>query len=187
MIIKINRQRRFRENLWVGFGCQSGVSYHLIAAAINQVFLENQLDKKAITGIATIDTKASEPGLVEFCSLCKLPLKTFSAEMLAKVAVPHPSEIIAAKVGTASVAEAAAILAASASDSFVEPRAQLRQTGEAGEEVFDLSNYPANIQHPSEKQPLGVKLLVAKQIFRLPGEPGVVTIAIAHSKVSFIV
>lgn len=186
MISKINRQRRFRENIWVGFGCQSGVAHHLIAAAINQVFPENQLDKKAITGIATIVTKASEPGLLEFCSLCKLPLKTFSAEMLAKVVVPHPSEIIAAKVGTASVAEAAAILAASANECFVEQRAELRQTGEAGEETFDLLNYSAKIQYPSEKQPLGVKLLVPKQIFRLPGEPGVVTIAIAHSKVSFI-
>ncbi|HEY9801852.1 MAG TPA: cobalamin biosynthesis protein [Leptolyngbyaceae cyanobacterium] len=147
MKTKINGQRRFAENLWVGFGCQAGVSHHLIAAAINQVFQENQLDQKVITGIATIDTKASEPGLLEYCSLCKLPLKTFSAEMLTHVTVPHPSEAIAAKVGTASVAEAAAMLAASA----------------------------------SEKQLLGVKLLVPKQIFRLPGEPGVVTIAIAHS------
>lgn len=147
MINKINVQRRFSKNLWVGFGCQSGVSHHLIAAAIEQIFPGNQLDKKVITGIATIDTKASEPGLVEFCSLCKLPIKTFSAEMLANVTVPHPSEMIAAKVGTASVAEAAAMLAASA----------------------------------SEKHLLGVKLLVPKQIFRLPGEPGVVTIAIAYS------
>lgn len=147
MTIKINGQRRFTENLWVGFGCKAGVSYHLIAAAINQVCQENQLDQKVITGIATIDTKALEPGLLEFCSLFKLPLKTFSAEMLTHIAVPHPSKMIAAKVGTASVAEAAAMLAASA----------------------------------SEKQQLGVKLLVPKQIFRLPGETGVVTIAIAHS------
>ena len=147
MRIKIHQQRQFKENLWVGFGCRSGVSHHLIAAAVNQVFQENQLDKKEITGIATINTKASEPGLMEFCSLFKLPLKTFSPEMLTHVAVPHPSETIAAKVGTASVAEAAAMVAASA----------------------------------SEKQQLGVKLLVPKQIFRLPGEPGVVTIAIAHS------
>jgi cobalamin biosynthesis protein CbiG len=55
--------------------------------------------------------------------------------------------MIAAKVGTASVAEAAAILAASA----------------------------------NEEQQFGVKLLVPKQIFRLPGEPRVVTIAIAYS------
>ncbi|BCL35967.1 hypothetical protein NSMS1_24140 [Nostoc sp. MS1] len=129
----------------MGFGCQSGISSHLIAVAINQVWQENKLEQKVIAGIATIDTKALEPGLVEFCSLLKLPLKTFSSELLANVAVPHPSQMIAAKVGTASVAEAAAILAASA----------------------------------NEKQPLEVTLLVPKRIFRLPGEPGVVTIAIA--------
>nr|WP_199326160.1 cobalamin biosynthesis protein [Nostoc parmelioides] len=100
--------------MWLGLGCQSGISHHLITAAINQIFLENQLDQKTILGIATIDTKVSELGLVEFCRLFQLPLKTFPAEMLANVAVPNPSGVIAEKVGTASVAEAAAILAASA-------------------------------------------------------------------------
>jgi len=144
--LEITKQPLLQGNLWLGFGCQSGISHHLITGAINQIFQENQLDQKIIVGIATIDTKVSELGLVEFCRLFQLPLKTFPAEMLANVAVPNPSRVIAKKVGTASVAEAAAILAASS----------------------------------HQKQNLGVKLLVPKRIFRLPGQPGVVAIAVAQ-------
>jgi cobalt-precorrin 5A hydrolase len=144
--LEITQQPLLQGNLWLGFGFQSGISHHLITAAINQIFLETRLDQKTILGIATIDTKVSEFGLVEFCRLFQLPLKTFPAEMLANVAVPNPSRVIAEKVGTASVAEAAAILAASS----------------------------------HQKQNLGVKLLVPKRIFRLPGQPGVVAIAVAQ-------
>jgi cobalamin biosynthesis protein CbiG len=66
-----------------------------------------------IAGIATIDKKASEIGLVEFCDLENLPLKTFSSEFLNNVFVPNPNHSITKLVGTSSVAEASAILAAS--------------------------------------------------------------------------
>jgi cobalamin biosynthesis protein CbiG len=50
---------------------------------------------------------------LEFCNLEKLPLKTFSAELLNNVFVPNPNNTITKLVGTSSVAEASAILAAS--------------------------------------------------------------------------
>ncbi|MGB3420598.1 cobalamin biosynthesis protein [Dolichospermum sp. FACHB-1091] len=100
-------------SLWVGIGCQKGISQQLINLAIKKVFQEYQLVYNEIAGIATIDKKASEIGLVEFCDLEKLPLKTFSAEILNNVFVPNPNHIITKLVGTYSVAEASAILAAS--------------------------------------------------------------------------
>ncbi len=139
------------KNLWVGIGCQRGSSLELIAGAIQQVFKENQLDQSAIAGFATIKTKASEFGLVELCRLGNLPLKTFAAPILSTVCVPNPAKVINEKVGTSSVAEAAAILAASSSTADV-----------------------------VGKQRLEVRLLVPKQIFRLQGQPGTVTIAIAQ-------
>jgi cobalt-precorrin 5A hydrolase/precorrin-3B C17-methyltransferase len=96
--------------MWVGIGCQRGTSQELIEMAIKKVFQENQLEESAIAGIATIDTKASEVGLVEFCRN-RLPLKTFSADILRSVDVPHPSSIIEKEVSTPSVAEAAALCA----------------------------------------------------------------------------
>lgn len=128
--------------LWIGIGCQKGISLQLIGAGIEQICQQYQLFYHDIAGLATIDIKASEFGLREFCRINNLPLKTFSAEMLANVCVPNPNPKLIATVGTPSVAEASAIVAASEITS-------------------------------------DIKLLVPKQIFRLPGEVGAVTIAVA--------
>ena len=98
--------------LWVGIGCNQGISRQMIEAAIEQVFRENQLAESAIAGIATIDVKIDEVGLIEFCLERNLPIKTFSSEILRSVCVPNPSKAVEKEVGTFSVAEAAALCAA---------------------------------------------------------------------------
>ena len=141
--------------LWVGIGCERGTSRQLIETAIQQVCRSNHLAESAIAGIATIDIKADEVGLVELCregfanakGERALPLRTFSAEVLRSVNVPNPSAVVEKEVGTPSVAEAAALLAANG----------------VGAKAF-------------------VPLLVAKQIFKLEGQPGAVTVAIAQSE-----
>ena len=98
--------------LWVGVGCERGTSQELIERAIDRVFQANHLAREAIAGIATIDIKADEVGLLETCEENPFPLVTFSAERLASVAVPSPSKVVEREVGTPSVAEAAALCAA---------------------------------------------------------------------------
>ena len=98
--------------LWVGIGCERGTSRQLIETAIQEVFQSNHLAENAIAGIATIDIKADEVGLVELCRDRNLPLQTFPAEFLRSVPVPNPSVVVDKEVGTPSVAEAAAIVAA---------------------------------------------------------------------------
>jgi cobalt-precorrin 5A hydrolase/precorrin-3B C17-methyltransferase len=98
--------------LWVGIGCVRGTSQALISQAINQVFQSFQLTQKAIAGIATIDIKADEIGLLAYCDAQQLPLKTFTAAQLHQIPVPTPSQIVQQEVGTPSVAEAAALCAA---------------------------------------------------------------------------
>lgn len=132
--------------LWVGIGCERGTPREVIETAIQQVFQANALAEAAIAGIATIDRKADEPGLVEFCGDRNLPLHCFPADALRSIAVPNPSVIVAAEVGTPSVAEAAAMLKTQTS---------------------------LPTRHP---------LLVPKQIIRLAGLPGAVTIAIAQAE-----
>ncbi|WP_414565494.1 MULTISPECIES: cobalamin biosynthesis protein [unclassified Anabaena] len=151
-----------KPNLWVGIGCQQGSSRQLIATAIEEVFQANQLAESAIAGIATIDQKAREVGLIELCQWQNWPLKTFTAEMLSTVSVPNPSKIAEQAVGTPSVAEAAAMLAVLQINKQ-ELKMSLSQT------------------HFALPQPLLPKLLVTKQIFRLPGELKAVTLAVACS------
>jgi len=129
--------------LWVGIGFKRGSSQHLIEIAIQEIFQKNLLNETAIAGLATIDTKASAACLLELCSLRNWQCKTFSAQKLSTVPVPNPKAIITTAVGTPSVAEAAAILAASRLD---------------------------------------FELLLPKNIFRLPDQPGIVTIAVAEEQ-----
>lgn len=96
--------------LWVGIGCVRGTSQQLMEKAIQEVFKKNQLELSAIAGIATIDTKSDELGLLALCSERNLPLKFFSADVLRTVFVPNPNQVVE-QVGTPSVAEAAALCA----------------------------------------------------------------------------
>src|SRR5919199_541709 len=98
--------------LWVGIGCERGTSRELIETAIGQVCQSNRLAEDAIAGIATIDIKADEVGLVQLCRDRNWPLRTFPVDVLRSVNVPNPSAVVAAEVGTPSVAEAAALVAA---------------------------------------------------------------------------
>ena len=98
--------------LWVGIGCERGTSQWLIQTAIDQVFEQHQLTTAAIAGLATIDLKADEVGLVQLCQTHHWPLECFAASVLRNIPVPTPSVVVEAEVGTASVAEAAALQAA---------------------------------------------------------------------------
>jgi cobalamin biosynthesis protein CbiG len=102
----------FDMGLWVGIGCQRGVSKLAIQRAIESVFTEYNLDLATVTGLATLDRKANEPGLIEYCRESGWFLKIYSPEQLNSVAVTNPSSRVSSLVGTVSVAEAAALCAA---------------------------------------------------------------------------
>ena len=95
--------------LWVGIGCERGTASQLIKDALMNTLQQYHLSAKAIAGIATIDIKADEAGILQLCQELNLPLKTFDADTLKQISVPTPSEVVEREVGTPSVAEAAAI------------------------------------------------------------------------------
>jgi cobalamin biosynthesis protein CbiG len=100
------------KDLWVGIGCQRGVSKLAIQRAIESVFAEYDLDLATIAGLATLDLKANEVGLVEYCQESGWFLKIYSAERLKSVTVAGSSQLVSTLVGTVSVAAAAALCAA---------------------------------------------------------------------------
>lgn len=114
--------------LWVGIGCQRGVSKLVIQQAIESVFTEHDLDLATIAGIATVDRKANEVGLLDYCRESGLFLKTYRPERLNSVVVARPSRLVSELVGTASVAEAAALCAAQTKILLV-PKQKLRIAG----------------------------------------------------------
>jgi len=98
--------------LWLGIGCERLTSLALLERLVDQQLEAAGLAYEAVAGLASIDCKADEPALLELARLRQWPLRWFSAEALNAVAVPTPSAVVAAEMGTASVAEAAALLAA---------------------------------------------------------------------------
>jgi cobalt-precorrin 5A hydrolase / precorrin-3B C17-methyltransferase len=99
--------------LWVGIGCQRHSSRLLIELAIAQVCQSHDLLETAIAGIATLDRKADEAGLLEYCRDRRFPLRSFTADQLSQVPTATSSSHTKSLVGCPSVAEAAALLAAS--------------------------------------------------------------------------
>jgi len=69
-------------------------------------------DPALVTVLATLDRRATEPGPREYAAALGCRLIGFPAAELAAQPVPGPSPAVAAAVGTPSVAEAAALLAA---------------------------------------------------------------------------
>ncbi len=112
--------------LWIGIGCRRGTSKQTIETAIAQVLDRHHLSKSAIAGLATVDLKSDEPGLLEYCQDHNVPLRCFSAAELQAIDVPNPSEA-AIQIGTLGVAEAAA-MGAARTDSLLVSKQVIQRT-----------------------------------------------------------
>ncbi|MEU2332059.1 precorrin-3B C(17)-methyltransferase [Streptomyces sp. NPDC006654] len=97
-------------SLVVGVGASGGAPADEVLALIEGALRDAGLSARSVAEVATVDAKAGEPGIVAAAARLGVPLVTYSAEQLAQVAVPNPSDAPLAAVGTPSVAEAAALL-----------------------------------------------------------------------------
>ena len=106
----------------VGIGCERNTDEKLIQRAINESFAQNGLSLHSISGLATIDKKNDEIGLLNLSKKHEWPIYFFSAIELSKVNVPTPSDAVLNEMGTASVAEAAAILLGAQSGRLIQEK-----------------------------------------------------------------
>ncbi|MDF3148766.1 MULTISPECIES: precorrin-3B C(17)-methyltransferase [unclassified Streptomyces] len=97
-------------SLVVGVGASKGASADEVLGLIESALGDAGLSPRSLAELATVDAKADEPGIVEAAERLGVPLVTHSAEELAAVEVPNPSDAPLAAVGTPSVAEAAALV-----------------------------------------------------------------------------
>lgn len=108
--------------LVVGIGCRKGVSAEQIEAAVNKALTQAQtqalgqaLGQRRISDIreiATIDLKAEEPGLLDFCERHDLPLRVIAtATVAARPWVTQPSAWVQQNVGVDGVCEPCALIA----------------------------------------------------------------------------
>ncbi len=106
----------------IGIGCERNTDEKVIQRAINESLNQNGLSLLSISGLATIDKKNDEIGLLNLSKKNEWPIYFFSALELSQVNVPSPSNIVLNEMGTASVAEAAAILLGARSGRLIQEK-----------------------------------------------------------------
>lgn len=99
-------------SLVVGVGSSLGADPDGIARLVAGALADAGLSPEAVGLVASVDLKQHEPGIVALADDLGVEFRTFPAPVLAQQDVPTPSAVVAEAVGTPSVAEAAALLAA---------------------------------------------------------------------------
>lgn len=96
--------------LHLGIGCRRGKSQQDIATAVERVFRDHALEQGAIATVGSIDLKADEAGLIEFCQGRQLPFHCHSPQDLAKQQGDFtPSAFVAETTGVDNVCERGAV------------------------------------------------------------------------------
>lgn len=97
----------------LGIGCRRGASAAQLEAAFAQFCAAHGLAAVCITAAASIDLKAHEPGLLEFCRAHGWPVQFYSAAQLQNAPGQFtPSAFVRSVTGVDNVCERAAVLAA---------------------------------------------------------------------------
>lgn len=113
--------------LFAGLGCRRGSSASALARLLQQTLQTHDLPVSALAGLASIDLKRNEPGLLRLAADLDLPLIFFSAAQLAPFAprLSHHSATAFRHSGCHGVAESSALALAEQAGGGI---AQLRIT-----------------------------------------------------------
>lgn len=96
-------------NICIGIGCKRGTSLDEIERMVFNYLREENINHERICSVSTIDIKADESGLLQFCDKYKLTFHTFSAEELMNVSGDfHRSDFVLKTTGTDNVCERSA-------------------------------------------------------------------------------
>lgn len=99
--------------LYVGVGCERGVSTDELEALVQSVLEEHRLAKQSVAGLFSIDVKADEYAVLSLAKKWGLQTRFFDAERLERETsrLANPSDIVYREVGCHGVAEGAALAA----------------------------------------------------------------------------
>jgi cobalt-precorrin 5A hydrolase len=95
----------------LGIGCKKGIGAEEIEAAFEMTLMKAGCHTLAVCQVCSVDLKANEPGILEFCRRRELPYRTFSAPELAAVRGDFTSSAFVKSItGIENVCERAAVL-----------------------------------------------------------------------------
>ena len=98
--------------LAIGLGCDRGTPLATVRQCLQQALAQAGGTLADVVVLASIEAKADEAAFLQLAQQHGWPLRWFTAAQLASVPVPNPSATVQRFMGTPSVSEAAALLAA---------------------------------------------------------------------------
>lgn len=98
------------KNLVVGIGCKRGTECEKIEKCVKEAFLKNNICTSRICSVATIDIKADEKGLMEYCEKKRLTMHTYTSQQLMETKGEFTvSDFVKSVTGTDNVCERSAV------------------------------------------------------------------------------
>ena len=95
----------------LGLGCRKGKEEAAIEEAVLEALSRNRLSIHSLMGAASVDLKAEEPGILDFCEKYGLDFQTYSAEELSEAEGDFtPSSFVKNVAGVDNVCERSAVL-----------------------------------------------------------------------------
>ncbi len=102
-------------DVMLGIGCKQGTEERKLEDFVTSVLEEAGIDWRTVAGVATIDLKKDEPGLLQFCKRRRWPMTFYSAEELNQAEGEFaPSAFVTSVTGVDNVCERAAVLSGGA-------------------------------------------------------------------------
>ena len=99
--------------LTLGIGCRKGITGGRISDAVLEMLEKNGIFRQAVFGIASIDLKKNEAGLLAFAKEWQLPIIFYTADELRAVSGDFvPSSFVESVTGVDNVCERSAVLLA---------------------------------------------------------------------------
>jgi cobalt-precorrin 5A hydrolase len=100
------------KNLILGIGCKKGKSREEIEKAVKAFLQKNHRSILSVRKVSSIDLKAREKGILEFCADKGIEFATFSAEAIRSIENEFKtSEFVKKVTGAGNIAETCAVLA----------------------------------------------------------------------------
>ena len=99
-------------NIVLGIGCRKGTPAEVISREVENALDMHKIDSRRVCAVSSVDIKADETGLLEFCRNIGVSLKTWSAEELSEVPGDFTSsDFVKKTVGVDNVCERSAVIA----------------------------------------------------------------------------
>jgi cobalt-precorrin 5A hydrolase len=126
--------------VYAGIGCRRGASESAIAESFDHALESLGLDGRCVAGVASIDLKQTEAGLLDFCEKRGLPCSFLDAEALGRVEGNFSASGFVRKItGVDNVCERAAVLASGGGELLLAKTALRGVTVAAALKRMDLS------------------------------------------------